>query len=444
MSVRGQTILIQLLSDTESLEYLAREGLDPLAIPNEDLRPVHEYALRYYRASRVAPTPQVLIDQFGADLFADAVIDPAGDPDETVEWAVRDLKGSYCRNETGKFTRELMTEMTEAANDERPEVVARHAARLSALAMRMQPRTTQVDMRESGIDVLAEYESTVASRGQVSGLAFGVPEIDSYTGGIRDGELAIVAAGAKTGKSLLLDKVAYEEWLRGRVAALFTLENSILMTQMRIACLHLHMSSDALQEGTLPESDVARLREWVEDELVKSDTPLLIFKPDDALRTPQSLVQMAQAYGADSMVVDQLSFLDPAERHASKKRNETYYEITRDLRVMISTGRRQMPCVLAHQINREGVKEAEKTGRVRMWHMADSSDVERIGDWVFGLYGSEDDVMCNVMKWFTLAARRRALRHFELEWLPDSANISFHQEIHADGEPVRPDDEDER
>lgn len=431
MSALGEKTLMMLLTDTDSVEFIVRDGLNVAVIPTIDLRPVVEWTMAYYRGTGTAPTPDILNEHY-ADLLADNSIDPAGDVDETIEWAVQDLKGSFVRNQAGIFAREMLSEITEAQNDERVDVISRASTTLSALAMSVQSASTQVDMRESGDRILADYEVAVQTQGQVLGMAFGIPEVDAYTRGIQEGELAIAAGGPKTGKSFFLDWVAYQEWLRGRVPALFTLENSIKMTEMRIACMATHIDSMALMDGTLDEEDYKTLVAWVNDVLKVSDTPMLIFTPDDALRTPQALVQIARAYDADSMVIDQLSFLDNAKANKAKERRHDIYDITKDLRVMISTGRKPLPALLAHQINREGIKKAEQSGRLAMYHMAESADVERICDWAFGFYASDDDRIANEMHLQTLAVRRAPARDFRLSWQPQIGLINVMRDDEID------------
>lgn len=414
MTALGEKTLMGLLVETDSLEVLAREGLDPRVVPTAALRPVVGWSLAHYRSTGKAPTAGVLVAQFG-DLISDHGLTWDDDPpEETIEWAIDDLKSSFVRNEAGTFARRLVTEITEAAPDERVDLLGRFSSELASLNMALQPRLNQVDLRMTGEDLLGEYEENANSQGQVKGMAFGLPQIDSYTRGIHDGELCVTAGGPKTGKSWWLDFVAYNEWSRGRVAGLFTLENSIPMTRLRLACIATNLSIEELQAGTLSDADLAMLKAWVNDVLMVSDTPFLIFSPTMVNRTPHAIVQAARAHGVEALIVDQLTFLDDAGN--SRSRPEEIKNILHDLKELISTGRHQMPCLLAHQINREGVKAAEKSGWLSMYHMAEGSEVERTVDWAFGLYQSNENKMFSRMQFQTLATRRAVPKHFNLQW----------------------------
>lgn len=415
MSALGERTLLLLLTDTDSVEQLAREGLDLDVVPTQDLRPVVEWSLRHLTQTGRAPTADVLRAQFG-DLLSDHEVDLDAEVEEAVEWALDDLRSSYARNEAGKFARRLVTEVTEADPDQRVDVLARFSTELASMTMRLQPRTTQVDLRSSGEDILLAYDEAVATRGTVRGLAFGLPQVDAHTRGVHEGEIAVVGGGPKSGKSWLANFVALQEWRRERVAALFTLENSIEMTQLRLACVALGLSIQELQDGALSAQDYDKLRAWVRDVLEPSPVPLPIFSPVTVARTPHAVVAAARANGADSLVVDQLNFLENGRERRDQRRNYELTDILRDLRDLISTGRRQLPCLLMHQIKREGVEHAEKTGRYRMSDFADSAEVERIASMAFALYASEDMRAIGRMQLQGLAARRFPLKSWDLLW----------------------------
>lgn len=420
---------MMLLTDTDSLEVIAKEGLDPRVLPTEVLRPVVGWALNYYRQSNQAPTPAVMNEHF-TDLLSDYEIDPEGDVEESIEWAIDDLKGSYVRNESGRFTRRLAQAITDADNTGRVEVLAEFASELAAMTTMLMPRTTQVDLRHQGDDMLDAYAKAVANQGQIIGMSLGFPQMDAYTGGIHDGELAILGGPPKSNKSFFLDYAAYKNWERGRTQALFTLENSIEMTQMRIACMANNIDIRQMESGTLPDEDILRLIHWIDNVLKPSPTPLLIFSPSMVQRTPHAIVQTARAYNADDLIIDQLTFMEDSDPNRNHSRTTELRSILHDLKALISTGRHRLPCLLAHQINREGIKDAQSAGRLKMSHFAESAEVERTADWAFALWQSDDHKEMNRMLWQTLGSRRGALRDFDMvTWDIVHGNIAARNDV---------------
>lgn len=428
MSALGEKTLLLLLTDTESLEVVVRHGLNPKVVPTVAFREVMTWAMTYYQNSMAAPTPDVLRERFTPDLFSDNQIDLDEDVEETIEWAIDDLEGTFVQQQIGLFTRKLATEVNSAPPEERVDRLGLLSAELSSMVLDLQPRTTHMDIRESGPSLLAEYEQAANAEG-VRGMCTGLGEIDNHLGGIWPGELVVVGGPAGTGKSFFADLVAFKEWERGKATTIYTLENSILMNQMRIACCALHISIEQLQTGTLSEADHARLAEWCNDVLRVSDTPLNIISPELVNRSPQSLIQQARAYETESLIIDQLTHIQPVDPERTDKRNEEVAKIVRVLGDLINTGRDRLPCLLLHQINREGIKAASASGKLLMTHFAESSEIERTATVAMSLYQSDENRQLGRMELQMLKQRRVQPRDWLLSWAPWQGLVHVVQEV---------------
>ena len=427
MSGLGQRTLLSLLTERDSMDMLAREGLDLAVVPTEDLRRVVAFALDYFHQSgRIkAPSVAVLTTEFG-DLLNDHEIS-FGDTEESIEWAIDDLKGTYVHRQGATFNKNFATEMATAATADRVDVLASFASELVTLSMSMESKAAASDAREGMAGRLQAYDERVLNGHAFEGMTFGLPEIDAYTRGIHNGELGVFAGGPKMGKSYFADLVAlWEMEQRGRAVCLFTLENSIEMTLDRIACLANHLNPRAFAKGECTREEMDRVREWVAA-LEQRDVPLWVLQPPPGKRTAEAMVREAQLRGADSLIIDQLTFIEVVD--PTIRRDLQIREITHTIKTMISTGRDPMPCLLMHQINREGVKAADKTGFLEMYHLAEGSEVERTADWVFGLYRSKAEKEADQAKFQTLAARREEQKHFQLGWVIGEGLISVEQEI---------------
>ena len=118
---------------------------------------------------------------------------------------------------------------------------------------------------------MSRYEARAANTREFQGMHFGLPEVDVHTNGIREGELAVVGAYAKVGKSYFVDRVALREFEQGRCVALYTLENSISMTTDRIACLANGIDPVPFDEGRASPEDLALIQEWINEVLLKAE-----------------------------------------------------------------------------------------------------------------------------------------------------------------------------
>lgn len=429
MSALGQQVLIQHLSDTESLDALIREGLIPEAVPDERLRATYLFALDYYHQSgrTKAPSPAVF---FAEPLYGTAIedhgIDIEHEPEESVEWAIDDLKGSWTLAESARFNREFATAMAGSDTPGRVQVLHSAASDLVRMSMVMERADAKVDAREAMEDRVRAYYQRAATRNTHRGMHFGLAPIDAYTYGIHDGEVAVLAAPPKTGKSYFLAWVALQEWRAGRRTTIFTLENSVEMTLDRIACLACSVESRDWQRGMCDDDSVQRVVAWLL-ELAASDVPLWVLQPDIGHRTVEQMVREAQVRETQSLIIDQLSWIEMPD--PKKNKTERIGDSMHTLKALVATARHPMSVLLAHQINREGVEAARKTGHLEMNHLAESAEMERTPDWVFGLYQSVDEQTRGWIKFQTLASRREINRHFQLTWTVGSGNVYVNQEI---------------
>jgi hypothetical protein len=425
MSAYAEAVIVGHLCDTDALRHLVTEGLDPEMMNDEALREVVEWALRYYHASNmVAPSLTLLTEQWGT-VLEDAEVDIATEPEDSVEWALEQVRSSWVYATAAEWQKDFAVGMADAKPHERTERLAEGASKLLRLSMATDSSRVRSDFREAMLGRIAAYHERAGIDG-IDGMGFGLEQLDTYTHGIRPGELAVVAAGPKTGKSFWACLVALAEWRRGRVTALFTLENSPGMTLDRIACLHARVDPRLWDVGQCTAEQVERVTE-AQQEIAASDTPLWVVQPDLGRRSFDAMVAEARILEADSVIVDQLTFVEMPDPR--KSRTERIGDALHRLKGIISTGRKPLPLMLMHQVNREGVKLADKTGWLEMHHMAESAEVERTADWVFGMYASDDDRTALRLRWQTLASRRAPTKNWELTWALNLPAVSVRHEV---------------
>jgi len=351
-----------------------------------------------------------------ANALADAEIDLEYEPDDSIEWALDDIKASYIHAQNAAFVRKLAKDMSESIGfTEKAAVLAKATDHLARLQMQVERQDRAVDLRTGLDERMDAYAARAADQGAVYGMRFGLPLIDSYTCGIHDGELAVLAAGPKVGKSYFLAAMALREWQSGRRVALYTLENSVEMTLDRLACLACGINPVDWQRGTVSVGAMDQAQAFLQ-EMKRNDHTFVIRQPPPGERGVAFIVRDAQLRGAQSLFIDQLTYVEVPEEDARQPRHIQVRNITHTLKSMIGAGRDRMPCLMAHQINREGVKAAHKRGFYDMNDLAESAEVERTADWVFGLYQSHDQRQTQEALFQTMAARRTVRRHFLMSW----------------------------
>lgn len=428
MTSRAEDIVFLSLNDTDALESLVSIGLPEECIPTESMRPVVAWAVdRFFESGRtVAPTRAAMLDTWGTHID-DARVEllPEDEDADTIQWAVDWLKSQYVHHQFQTWLKVAGAEMAKADVPDRLATLAAQADTLFALSTAVQPRHMRVEIKEGLTQALRDYEAREVEGHQTRGIVFGtgMEDLDAHTYGIHPGEVAVVAAGPKTGKSFFLDRVAKECWWRGDETVLFTLENSVKMTVDRIACMHLGINSRRWQRGECTEIEVAKVREFIHDVLPSREANLHVIMPEPGKRSMAAMVREAQMLGAKSVFIDQLTFVEHPDP-GRKGRPEIIRDLMHDFKSLVSTGPEPLSGMLAHQVNREGMNSARKTGHLLMDHMAEGSEVERTADWVFGLYQSHDDRIAGEALFQVLAARREDTNAWKLVWQPSGGMVA--------------------
>lgn len=417
MSTPAEDTLYAALTDIEDLERLAQIGLPEEAIPTEEMRPVVKWAIdEFYKSGRrQAPTRGLLLQNWG-QIIEDCGVEliPENQERDSIEAALGHLKGLHADRQWQVFIKVAATEMATAPLTEKVQVLTEITSGLFEVTSELVDTTHKVEARH-GLDTSwISYLGREQQGHKIEGLTFGWGVVDDHMGGVRDGEMCILAAGPKTGKSYALNAWALHEWALGRRVCLYTLENSVEMTYDRILCLATGVSARRYQRGELLVEEKEKVGVFLEEQPNWQET-LHVISPTMGARTPEMLVREAFSMGADSLLVDQLTFVEHPNP-GRKARHEIVGEIVHDFKALISTGREKIPLVLAHQINREGVKAADKLGHYEMHHVAESAGVERAADWVLGLYQSKNDRESRRAVLQILAARREDIESWEMFW----------------------------
>lgn len=432
MTSRSEDTLYSSLTDVDALEQVFKIGLNLDAIPTVAMREVVQWALDYFDRSgqMKAPSREALLETWQQVLEdAEVVIAEVDIQLDDVQWAVDALHAQYALYKFQLWQTEAASAIYESSVVDRLTVMESQAHQLNELLLGLRDKTQEVEGIDGFRRSFADYQVRAETSQTHRGMAFGIDEIDAYTYGIHEGELAVLAAGPKTGKSVTMAFTLLQEWVRRRRSTYYTLENSVEMTYDRLVCIHLGVDHDRYRRGEATEEEVARVRMFLADEDRMKDLKdfIRVVQPDRGKRTVQWITRHARAIGTQSLMIDQLTFMEAS--HRSLRGPDKITDIMHDLKDGIG-GRNPMSCLLAHQINREGMREAKKNGMLEMWMFAEGSEVERTADWAFGLYASDDERRAQMIKWQTLATRRGStLFNARLAWRPWINQIAFLDEI---------------
>jgi replicative DNA helicase len=212
------------------------------------------------------------------------------------------------------------------------------------------------------------------------GMSTGIADLDDTTGGLRGGQLVIVAGRPGAGKSILVVEWARQNAiLANRPVALFSLEMSRNEVFNRLISAHAGLNLGAITKGNLSQGDwntVSRLSAqfancplWIDDSAPLSLGELVARARRKHAQTPLSLI-----------VVDYLQLMTLGRK--VENRQQEVAEISRGLKLLAKE--LACPVVAAAQLNR-GV-EARQDKRPHLADLRESGAVEQDADIVLMLY----------------------------------------------------------
>jgi len=428
----AEEVLLAHLGDVDSLDYLAREGFlhDSVLeiIPTQLVRTLLIWSLDYYYTNgrKVGPSAEAIKETWATELEqAEITLDMETETD-SIEWAVEWLRNNYASWRAQEFAKSFVTNVVKADPTSRVLVIQEGSRDLYRMSQSLVSRKQEIDAWEGMQEAIRQHDLRAEHGHTEMGLTFGWPLFDKHTFGIHPGELAVIAAGSGVGKSWVMAHAALEEWERNRRTLFVTLENDLPMTSDRLVCMKARVNYEKWQRGEATEGDRQRV-DLVMQKLEGIENRPIIVMPERGERTVISMVRKALAEGAQSIIIDQLSHIDPGRN--IRERREQVSTIVRELKALVNEGSEQLSTLLAHQISREGKRNAAKTGRYVMEDLAETSEVERSADFLFTIYQSEEDRVLQQAVLDTLKFRRGTLKTWEMAYRLDIGDIAVRREL---------------
>jgi replicative DNA helicase len=404
-------------------------GLRAPAFEDPTCRGAYDWMVEYWENNTMtmAPTDVIMETEFPTLKLDDKV-------EESTEWLIEALQQRYLTNQV----QDAIRGAAKTLNADPKATTTNLWQALHGISESVVPRLARSDMfnaEERDRRYLARRE--VINGGVPYGLQApeGVITLDQHTHGMLPGELAVVAAFTKVGKSFFLCKSVAEAHKAGYNPILFTLEMSIKEMEDRVDAFYSGVSCSQLADGSMMPQHEDLLRESREA-LRSTDRPLRIERPQRGERTVKYMVNRARQVGADYILIDQLSFMDPSPGRNYAGDNSgmrmKHGDITFDLKDEIareSAG--AIPCMLAVQMNRDTQRSGD--GRGALHTLANSSFIEQTADIVLGLWRNQDMRISNLMGVDILGSRRSDKKSWMLHWrLSDRTQVEIQREYEDD------------
>jgi replicative DNA helicase len=208
-------------------------------------------------------------------------------------------------------------------------------------------------------EVLQKFETIQSDPNSCRGLETGFKHFDRITNGLQKSDLIVVAARPGVGKtSFSMNIVEHACLVKGKTAAVFSLEMPRVQLVQRLLCSYARVSMENALSGKLGQKDWKNLM-LASDKLQKST----IFIDDSSRVTPAEILSKcrrlaAQAGGLDLVMIDYIQLMSGGGKfNNSENRQQEISSITRDLKIMAKE--LNVPVIALSQLRRIQTKEPQ-------------------------------------------------------------------------------------
>lgn len=411
--------LISSLTSPVELSQCWDTGLRGEAFTDPIYRAAYHFITEYWRSNHMelVPTREMLFYEYPSIALD-------GHDEESV--AIDYLSETIQRKFAALSAQELMVQAAETVFEDPKGTLSTLWRESYKASQVVAPRFDRSDMSSNIEERRLRYQQRLEQQG--IGLPYGLTEVDDLTHGLLPGELAVVSAYTKVGKSFFLAYVAAMLRRRGFTPIVFTLELSKEEMEERIDAYYSGVSYDRLIHSQLSFEEM-RVLQRAQEELRDSGS-LHIQRPPEGDRTVIEMIGRARQLGANYVLIDQLSWMDSERSYMGENATRLKYgDITKELREDISNDTLgKIPCMLAVQQNRSSMESQQR--RAELWKIAESSNIERNVDIAFGLSQTREMRVNNAMRLDIMGSRRSDDASWLLQWhLQRESSISIIEAI---------------
>lgn len=285
----------------------------------------------------------------------------------------------YCRIIVERWTQRRLIEWGSVATQralggQKPqEALEQLSAALDSLTVAL----TATEKRPATLlEALQEYDP-LEDRSAKRGLSTGFLDLDNISGGLRPGELTVLAASPGAGKSALALQVADALTRSGRTVRMHSLEDPIEDMMERILAQRSHVPHESIRRGSLTKKDADELDFVVDNSLVAAERFQIDVRTGISAEQIKAGAQLAKARGdLDLVIVDSLGLLRrpqgfESERHRLSQMTRVFHDLAMECGI---------PVLLIHHLSRAPINDGRAP---RMTDLRDSGEIEQ---WAYAVW----------------------------------------------------------
>lgn len=235
-------------------------------------------------------------------------------------------------------------------------------------------------------DALIEIDKNNSRDGKLAGLSTGFTELDDMLGGLRAGQMIIVAARPGMGKSTLAMDFCRHVAIRERQpVAFFSLEMNRTELVMRVLAAESNVFLNNLIKGGMTQDQFQRIAQTSSR---IGDAPLIV---DDSPNLTMTEIRakarrLAQQEGVKMIVIDYLQLLTSGGKSVESRQQEVS-EFSRSIKLLAKE--LNIPIVAIAQLNRNPEARADKKPQVS--DLRESGSLEQDADVILLIHRKDMD-----------------------------------------------------
>lgn len=266
------------------------------------------------------------------------------------------------------------------------------------------------DLRDEGALILQEYQKTREERaqGHVSGIQFGIPELDDKIGGIHRGDLVLTAAYTNDGKTTLCVQLAWSAAVeQGKNVLFLSTETVNTVVRRRLVARHSRhpkffehglpegLNSKDLKLGTLNAHEEEFMHEVVNDLTTNPEYGHIYIHQVPRFATMDQvekiMYDVQKKFDIDLVVCDYLQLLRPVgNRNTDRESLSGVLKNAKQVAVSFNKGR-GVPFVSPWQVSRAAKESADNQGRYASQALAETAEATNTPDIIVSVLAPVDN-----------------------------------------------------
>lgn len=416
--MKAEFQLLAQLRTSREFDQVERKGITG-SILSTEARNIFNKLETHYLRNEIATEGNLI--KFGLDIDWAYEFEP-------INGLIDEIKQTYARRVLEDSFIEGAKELSRTSNS--LEVLDKLLKQHLELQTELNIKTNRVDTALTAGTRYQRYLELANRTTKMLGPSTGVPELDEITLGIKPGRVFTLCGSPKVGKTSFACKTALAQMKQGYKPYFVSLELSVDDIELRLDAMYSGLSMTKIASGDLSSADTKLLEE--KQKQMSEEGSIIIEKLPVGQRTPAAIIQKARAEGCDSIIIDQLTFVESSKNIQGGPQQLEH--IFNELKALVSEDEdKLMPVLILHQLNRT----TDSSKPVGYGQIFGSSVVERTSDFVAVLTQSKEEAFNELVKLELIANRFGVLDQWLLNWrFTDYTDTSTEVAIDKTGTPI--------